>query len=68
MLHTWADDLPQGYFISPSYIDSVGPGQSGIQIFIKKADQLMEVTVVDMSSYRGPVADVTVQLLYQQSS
>ncbi len=68
MLNTWAEDLPQGYFISPSSIDSVGPGQSGIQIFIKEADRLMEVTVVDMVGTGEPVPNVSVQIQEANSS
>ncbi len=67
MVHTWVNEdvLPQGYFVSPSYIDSAGPGQSDLLIEIKKGDKYVNLSVVDETN--NPVANVGVELSEQYS-
>jgi len=60
MFHVWVDDeiLPQGYFVTPTNIDSVGPGQAGIIIKIQKGDKFIRLKVVDEDSTVEPNVDV----------
>lgn len=65
-IHTWADNLPPGYFVIPQYIDSVGPGQTGVAIAIKKANQFVNLSVTDENN--TPVKKLPVELWEKNSN
>ncbi len=47
MFYAGSDELPSGFYVDPSRIDSVAPWQSDLVVWIKKGEQKINLTVVN---------------------
>lgn len=65
-LDAWGDNIPAGYYVSPTHIDSVAPGTDDIVIEIKSSDQFAVITVLDESEQ--PVPGVAVHIWQPESN